>query len=632
MKHGLRWGAAVALGITACASAHAESLRLGGAVASGRLVEFDVFLPLRDAAGLQSLLKVQQDPNSHYYHQWLTPASFAAKFGPDAATMQKVAQSFALRGLSVTVEPRSLHVSGSAAAVGAALGTTLVQGTSRSGGQYLVAAGALSLPRAAADAGAVVLDFSKEILEAHTFSRRVAGIKIPAGHTLNRYSYDGGYLFDDLKEAYSYPSYQTTITVNGKTERVDGTGSTIGILMSSDIYDTDIPTMFENENFSQISGEPTPSIYKKVKVRGGSTVESGALAEASIDTQESSGGAPGAHVILYEIPSLGDPDILAGYMAIDNANEADVVSSSFGECDLLFTAPYGSIGVKYAQFEHELFEQGNSQGITFLASSGDESGLGCPSPSYYPGFGPGVFQPGTSNPADDTAVTAVGGTNLVTDFSPYSLDSAYIEENAWSDPEVAYDPYGIGEPVTGGVWGAGGGVSTIFPKPSYQNLVQTGSTANRTLPDVGMMVGGCPGGISVLPCDGGDNPIDGSGNTDRSYFFTVIDGSYYGYIGTSLSSPEFSSVVALLDEVKGGRMGNINTLLYHAAATQLAGGGTAATTFFHNGIPGYNGIEQNGAYGPTYNYTTGVGTPFVSSLIGLPNAALAGTPQTPSNP
>ena len=620
MKHGLRWGAAVALGLTACASAHAESLRLGGAVASGRLVEFDVFLPLRDAAGLQSLLKVQQDPNSHYYHQWLTPASFAAKFGPDAATMQKVAQSFALRGLSVTVEPRSLHVSGSAAAVGAALGTTLVQGTSRSGGQYLVAAGALSLPRAAADAGAVVLDFSKEILEAHTFSRRVAGIKIPAGHTLNRYSYDGGYLFDDLKEAYSYPSYQTTITVNGKTERVDGTGSTIGILMSSDIYDTDIPTMFENENFSTISGEPTPSIYKKVKVRGGSTVESGALAEASIDTQESSGGAPGAHVILYEIPSLGDPDILAGYMAIDNANEADVVSSSFGECDLLFTAPYGSIGVKYAQFEHELFEQGNSQGITFLASSGDESGLGCPSPSYYPGFGPGVFQPGTSNPADDTAVTAVGGTNLVTNFSPYSLDSAYIEENAWSDPEVAYDPYGIGEPVTGGVWGAGGGVSTIFAEPAYQ--LSLASATGRIVPDVGMLVGGCPG-IAVQPCP-----------SDLSSVIVTVAGVREAVIGTSVAAPEFAGAVALFVESSGQRVGNLNTWLWALSGAQDSLGGASAPTaarFFHKTIVGFDGHFHQTSADP-FGYVDGNGTPDVRVLFQLTAFAPAGEPRSATNP
>jgi|HubBroStandDraft_1064217.scaffolds.fasta_scaffold555559_2 hypothetical protein len=32
---------------------------------------------------------------------------------------------------------------------------------------------------------------------------------------------------------------------------------------------------------------------------------------------------------------------------------------------------------------------------------------------------------------------------------------------AWSDPEIGYDPYGIGANVYGGAWGAGGGESAM---------------------------------------------------------------------------------------------------------------------------------------------------------------------------
>jgi subtilase family serine protease len=234
-------------------------------------------------------------------------------------------------------------------------------------------------------------------------------------------------------------------------------------------------------------------------------------------------------------------------------------------------------------------------------------------------------------------VTAVGGTNLVTTYIPGSLDSAYATENAWSDPEIPYDPYGLGANVSGGVWGAGGGVSAMWAAPAYQSLVATGTT-KRAVPDIGMQVGGCPGGISVVNkksdfCDGGNNPNDGDGNTDRSYGIFAIavgdnGGGYYGYIGTSLSSPSFAGVLALLIE-QNGRMGNVNEYLYPIAAMQAKEGKPAK--YLHTEIPGFNGLIQSNI-SPTYNVSTGIGTPVVKELIGAGSATQAGTPQTLSNP
>jgi subtilase family serine protease len=285
--------------------------------------------------------------------------------------------------------------------------------------------------------------------------------------------------------------------------------------------------------------------------------------------------------------------------------------------------------------QDELFMQGNAQGITFLASSGDSAGKGCPNVNYFFG-GPGVFVAGVEEPASDPNVTAVGGTNLVTVYEPGSLSSQYATENAWSDPEIPYDPYGIGVNASGGVWGAGGGVSAMWPAPSYQSLVATGSTA-RSVPDIGMHVGGCPGGISKLDksgvCNGLDNPNDGAGNTDRSFGIFSIGagtngGGFYGYIGTSLSSPEFASVMALLVE-QNGRMGNVNGYLYGIAAEQAKAG--KGPVYLHTQIPGFNGLIQSNV-SPTYSVSTGIGTPIVKQLIGVGSAASAGTPQTKSNP
>jgi len=187
------------------------------------------------------------------------------------------------------------------------------------------------------------------------------------------------------------------------------------------------------------------------------------------------------------------------------------------------------------------------------------------------------------------------------------------------------------------VWGAGGGLSAMWPAPSYQSLVDTGSTTWRSNPDVGMQVGGCPGGISKIDkkinfCNGGSNPNDGDGNTDRSYGIFAIavgqGGGLFGYIGTSLSSPSFTGAMALLIEQKG-RMGNLNEYLYRLAAVQAKQGRVAK--FFRTEIPGYNGVIQSNV-SPTYNISTGVGTPVVKDVVGAGSAASAGTPQSASNP
>ena len=85
------------------------------------------------------------------------------------------------------------------------------------------------------------------------------------------------------------------------------------------------------------------------------------------------GTAPGAKETMYDIPDLSDENIADAYSAINEDNAVDVVSSSFGECELDFTPAYNG-GTDYTyilKIFHQLFVQGNAQGITFVASSGD---------------------------------------------------------------------------------------------------------------------------------------------------------------------------------------------------------------------------------------------------------------------
>ena len=633
-KPGLRtalYGATLLAGLAATPHAFAASSP-AVRVEATRPVAFDVMMPLRNADKLEAFVAAQHDPASATFHHWLTPAQFGMRFGPEGDKVAAVAALLRARGFDVTEQTRSLHVTGTAAQVESAFATHLLLGRSPDGIAHVMQEHAVTLPAEIAATGAQVFSFSPHVAHVHS---RVATQKLNPD---NRYSDTGGYWFDDLKQAYAYPSIQATVTAaDGTTKPYDGTGVTIGVLISSNIFDTDIKAVFDHEKWKSITGKPDPSIYQRRYVNGGAGTDNDAVFEASLDTQEELTGAPGAHLVLYDIPDLSDGNVAAGYIAVDEDNEVDLVSSSFGGCELDYTAQFNNgvnmLGILKAQ--HELFLQGNSQGITFLASSGDSAGKGCPDKTYYPGFQNGAFQAGVEEPASDTAVTAVGGTNVITGYNQGTLDSIYVGENGWSDPEVPYDPYGIGVTASGGSWGAGSGYSHVFDKPAYQGLVATGAANRRAVPDIGMQVGGCPGGIAQLDaqgmCNGNDTKKDGNGNSQRSYVIVSVGagkgGGFYGLIGTSVASPELAGATALLIE-RLGRMGNLNTYIYRQAAKQAAGKGT----FFHTSIPGYNGLVDTDL-GPTYGLTAGVGTPMVAQYVGAPGGtALSGTPQTPSNP
>ena len=215
----------------------------------------------------------------------------------------------------------------------------------------------------------------------------------------------------------------------------------------------------------------------------------------------------------------------------------------------------------------------------------------------------------------------------MTASTPGSLDSTYVGENGFGDPLIPFDIFGVGENVSGGYWGAGGGRSAIFLKPSYQNSSATLSSY-RTLPDVGMQVGGCPLGIAYTPCGPNRSAViiaDGVGQ----------GGGFFGVIGTSVSSPEFVGALALYIQKVGHKVGNINPYLYSKGAAQTAAGGVnapAASQFYHRNIQGFDGAWPGAYPSPNYTYIYGNGSPDVRKLFGFTNFSPAGIPQTASNP
>ncbi len=628
---------------SASAAAQVQSL---GAANQDTSTQFSVYLPLTHTAALEQLLKDQTDEASANYHHWLTAAQFKSQFGPAGSDVAKAKSLLESAGFTVVSEQtQSLLVTGPVWAVEKTFATQLERVRIPKGQIRLAAANHhLTLPQALASMGAVIPQFTPHLL-AHVHSQ--PGRKLSTITPLARLSSNDSFYYpNDLNEAYQLPSFRTQVTPlhSRKPAQIAGVGSTIGIVISSVIDPADLAKTF-NSSFNSSAGPiiqaysansnlPVPTVTIR-PVDGGSgpfDPNTGDAFEASLDTQMSLGTAPGAKEIVYDMPDLTDAAILDAYTAVDEDNKADVVSSSFGECELDFTAAYngGTDFTSILKTFHTVFQQGNAQGITFLASSGDNGAPACVSKAFANNPTDGTnFVLGVENPADDPSVTAVGGTNLQTSATPGVDDAAYKSENADFDPRVpAQFQISATQVVSVGnnTWGSGGGFSQIFSKPFYQYLVNTGSATHRAVPDVSLMMGGCPGDADLAALDCTVAP--------RSAVIMWFAGVPNLVIGTSSSSPEMAGVLALAVELNGGRLGNVNPLIYALSAIQTLAGGTKAPKalqYFHRNISGNNngyGVKP----GQAYSEVLGNSTLDVKNFLQLQFAAPAGTPNTPSNP
>jgi subtilase family serine protease len=585
-----------------------EKAVVSGAPAAAQSVEFNIYLPLQHREATDAYLTELHTAGSPAYHQWMTPAQFAAQFGPKASAVSAMTRELAAHGLKVTqVHTHSLHVVGTVAAIESTFGAKLATAHFASGKQVLRAATALKMTPSLEAAGAVVNSFSGAIRATITAHR---------SHTAepaNRYSPTGAYWFDDLKQAYSYPSYKN----------LTGKGVTIGVLMTPGFNPSDMTLYFGHEKLA------VPNI-STFNIEGGAPYNVNEAAETHIDIQHSGGMAPQAHIILYNMPDLDDDSILAGLTDIDEYNAVDVVNMSFGEPEAFYSPAYND-GVDFSGIigiYDDFFMEGDALGITYVAASGDWGGLDIPAPACFSASPPtpcGAMQVGVGIPAASPHVTAVGGTNLVTTYdakNPNDLNSAYVSENADYDALIGDIFYGT--TATGAVWGSGGGISSYFPKPAYQNLVSqqylpAKAKKWRTIPDVSVEMGGCPFGDLYYDEYGVCPP-------DRSVDITVLGGELLGYVGTSLSSPDFVGLLALKIQSEGGRLGNENFDIYALAAAQENG---SANQVFRQDIPGNNGAYKTA---PGYNLVLGNGSVIGGDFVRGPSLPRAGIPQTATNP
>jgi subtilase family serine protease len=547
-----------------------------------------VHLPLRKSAQLDQLIREQSTKGSPLYHHWLTPAQFRETYGPTAQSLTAAATYLQSQGFKTSLTSQGVFADAPQSTVEHTFNIQLstkatTMSVSRehpSSVSVLSADRAPTIPTQLKAMGAHVDGFVAGKVPPMQPQISLVSSKAVAAPQ-NRYAPWGFYWFDDLKQAYRYPAYRVA----------NGSGEKIAILSVSNYQASDIALYFGHEKLS-------PPMIQVRSVDGGPQpyggINDGFSDEVMLDLEQAGGSAPGATLILYGVPDASiEPSFLDAYVAIDEDDVADVVAASYTvPCEQLFLPQYNG-GLDFTsllQDFHDVFRQGNAEGITFLNASGDNGALGCA--PYGGSYGVGW-------PINDPSVTGVGGTNLETTYHPPSLDSSYIAENAYDDQ---LDPsfYGYS-----GVFGSGGGYSLYWRKPFYQYLVNTGSSM-RTVPDISMHMGGCPLG-TLGPC-----------SPDRSSDIVAIDGALYLFIGTSASVQEFAGLQAIQDEMLHNRAGNVNFLIY-------ALGGFGA---YRQDIPGNNGYATH----PGYNWVLGNGTPYADRYAFQFFGPVAGIPQTSTNP
>jgi len=542
---------------------------------SSEPVKFSLVFPPRDPAGLRSLIEAQNKKGSPQYHKWLTPVTFAERFGPAADTLGRVTDELASHGLNVTQhQGQMLHVTGSAGAIEAEFGVQLSHARFADGTTSLVADRLPVMPPVIAASGAMTPAFT-------TAAPMHKDSYIMGPVPFNAVSTTGPYFAADLRQAYDFPS-ATSLTAKGVH---------IAILMTGGFNPSDLATYFSEDGLSA-SLQPTVTT---INVDGGAPYSATNSGETHLDIQQAGGVSLQATMTLYNMANLQFQTIIDGLSQIVDDNVADVVNMSFGgpEAGLLAANNKGISQFYLVEIEDIYFAQGTSQGITFVASSGDHGAI--PLVAGKPTITP-------QDPATDVYVVAVGGTNLITAHTAGSNTSAYASENATDNPEP-----------NGEVWGSGGGISLLWAKPNFQTLVTTPSTVYRTIPDVAQHMGGCPGDAT-------------SCTAAHSADFMELGGQQYVSIGTSASAPDITGLLALKVKLTGGRLGWENVDIYTRAQAQNAGG--TAKPFHHKNIIGNNGHYKVAA---PYDLVIGNGTVDARQLLGTTLPA-AGIPGTASNP
>jgi len=479
--------------------------------------------------------------------QHLSRAQFASRHGARPADIKKI-RTFAtqnkLKVVAASRPRRSVLLSGSVADFSRAFGVEL-NSYAHSAGTSRMRSGAIQIP--APLSGIIEGVFG---LDNRPQAKPHFRIRKQSQNATRAQAASASYNATQVAQAYNFPAATT------------GSGQTIGILELSGGYSaTDLATYFKN------LGIAVPTVTA-VSVDGGTNSPtgdpSGPDGEVELDIEVSGAVAPSAQIAVYFTPNTDQGFLDALTTAVhDTTLKPAVVSISWG-------GPESSWTQQALTAFNSACEDASTIGVTILAASGDDGSTD----------GTSSGTPTVDFPAASPFVLACGGTKL-------TLSGATISS------ELAWNELAANEGATGG------GVSEVFPLPTYQQSANVPKAPNgfagRGVPDV-------------------------AGDADpESGYNVLVDGQQTVIGGTSAVAPLWAALLARINQSLGKNVGYLNPLLYtknvEAALHDITSG-------------------SNGSYsaGPGWDACTGLGTPNGAALLAALSAPAAPTKKKKKSP
>ncbi|MGH2859416.1 MAG: S53 family peptidase [Solirubrobacteraceae bacterium] len=581
-------------------SARAASVTWLGAAPAGRDVA--LVLPLRaDTAGLDRFAQQVSTPGSPLYHRYESISELAARFGAPTAARTRVVRYLRRAGAtSVKIDVTGLFADATMPVHTAQrlFGAFLADFRSAQASSYMAPVTSTRIPAALRSAvtGVVGLDTqplfaAPQIATAHGAAGAAGGTRVHrfASHATSPAAESGyaqrtgtasgcpaalaqsGFTPNQYLTAYDYAPLQAS--------GVQGQGERVALIEIDGFRYSDL------RHFADCFDLATPAIngygvgLKHPLAPGG---------ESTLDLEVLDAAAPQLRAIdVYESrPSA--VDVLHSLTAplTNRGSKPEVISASLGSCEADTVETIGRSGLRAV--EGALAEAAAS-GISVVASSGDAGSSACLTSAGKP-----LPATAVSYPASSPWVTGVGGTNI-------SLNAAnqIASQEVWNDsPLVAA--------------AGGGGVSSLFSRPRYQNGVVSGR--RREVPDVSMLADVAPG-YEIYCTTGGD--CGGS----RGNPWTQVG-------GTSAAAPLLAGGLALVDQElrTHGRqdLGLINPLLYQIAGAPFAAKVLSDVTVNDNDLgPSVAGHPFGCCTaGPGYDDASGLGSVDLGALAFIAGASV----------
>ncbi|WP_235215512.1 S53 family peptidase [Phaeacidiphilus oryzae] len=517
------------------------------------IVTARVHLAERDPAGLAAFAKAVSDPASPQYRHYLTPAQVRQRFGPRPGQAAAVRAWLTGAGLRITgADAHRIDVRGPVPAAERAFGAGL-RGFVRSGRRYLAPASDVSVPaRLASDVLTVTdLGTAPRLVQPWSAVAKVPGDPLPGPEPaiVNSGPYSpyygatpatgtppaygqvrpwapNGYLGRQLRDVYG-------VTASGLT----GAGTTVAVVGAYDSptapADTaryaaahgDAPYAPGQLTRTDAPSWTDTSVPDKAHPNGCDAA--GWYGEQTLDLEAVHAIAPAAKLHYFGAATCNGTAMQDQLQKIVDGRLADVVNCSWGGLE--------SDGDKAVDAAYDrTFQEGAAEGIGFDFASGDD--------------GDEQAATGTRQVGEEAGlpwVTAVGGTTLALDGS-----GGYAFETPWGDErsDLSADKRSWTALPGHFTSGSGGGVSKRSAQPDYQRGVAP--AGHRAVPDVSALADPATGFL-----------------VGQTQTFPGGSARYgeYKIGGTSLASPLFTGLQALVRQKTGKPVGFANPALYALA-------------------------------------------------------------------